>query len=245
MALHHLDADGRYSCLYQATVEHFRNSFGLDGHERLRLQQEPLDGVAVRRIAKEYKFIQWIPRDKGQHADVNADGVAQIVNQALPNWPQGLDARSAFCAARANQALGAKYTVNPLMSGMTKLLWFVRPDGWTIYDRFAATGLGLGNADAITKATHFYDNLNRRGFDEFAAEINGTLTQHGFDTLFGERIIDKLLMLAGGAGQGVQPFIEGIEMFPEFVPEAFRESVQSVCQEVAETFADHAFFAAP
>lgn len=245
MPLHELNEQERYACLHAATFEHFRTSLGLDGNERVRLQHEPLDANAVRRIAKEYMFIQWIPRDPDHDADVNADGVAQIVNQALPNWPPGLDARRQFCADLATEAHNAGCTVNRQMSGMTKLLWFVRPNGWTIYDSFAAAGAGVGGGNTITRASNFYQNLDARGFDGFVAEISATLAQHQFDTLFGERIVDKLLMLAGGAGQGGAPLIQGMETFPEFIPEAFRDPLEQLCNDVAGTFWNHPFFNQP
>ncbi len=84
-----------------------------------------------------------------------------------------------------------------LMSGTTKLFWFVRPEGWTPCDKLARAGLGTGGQAPIDQMKRFYRRLDEVDFLEHAAALDRSIAEHGLPPLSGTRVLDVLLMTLG------------------------------------------------
>lgn len=234
MSVYDLDRSQRKNLLRAAVIETFLVTLGFDGYERKRLDVSSLDSASVKRIANVYDFYPRI---------INFSGVAEMVNERAKYFDGTLMDRAEMCINIASNAHKKRYTQNGRqVSGFSKLFWFMRPNGWTIFDNRAATGLGVPRGDTVKRARRFYETLARRDFARTAHSINLTFREYDFDTLYGERVLDKFLMLAGGAGDGDAPLIDGADAFPEFIPSAFRGTVNDVVNRVVEDHWEAKFF---
>lgn len=223
-----------------AVIDHFRTWLRFDGPERARIIKNDgkLNGVMVRRISREYNVNRGIRRHHANRdQDPSANAIAEIVNQATQNWPEGLEERAARCAAYANQAFDGNYTHYRLASGISKLIWFVQPTSWTPFDRFTANALGVaGNSNAVTRMTAYYEKLDERGFKATARAINKCLKGNGYGRLSGERVIDKFLMLNGADEDWWRDLTEQCDRFRECLPQQIAESFAPMVENISEHY---------
>ncbi|MBN9145176.1 MULTISPECIES: hypothetical protein [unclassified Novosphingobium] len=206
------NADPANSAAYWAVIEHHRTWIAGDGIHFLQIHRDhggtmPLN--IAQRIANDYGVIRTI----GSHMSGND-------KQALPNllnrisqaeWPDCLIKRAEVCLKIAKEHREVrKEEVNKKshapVSGVTKIMWFIRPKGWTMFDRFARIGLIGGQNSAMA----FYKQLSNSGFLDLAYEINNLCRFHGFNDLWGERIIDKFLLARGSWPSRVNGFDGGL-----------------------------------
>jgi hypothetical protein len=195
MRIDQLSPGQRAAFLRAAVLEHFRTLLGLDGAARQRIAVHGLDGTLVRRIAREYRVSRGIVAGQ-EH------GLAQLLLDLCPHWPATLEERCGFCINLGEGAAEGRLTHGRQVSAMTKLMWFLNPEGWTRFDRLAADAMGIAQVPSDERARRYYAALSNRGFLDTAQVINGMLEDQGAPGLFGERIFDKYLMLAALARQG-------------------------------------------
>jgi hypothetical protein len=143
-------------------------------------------------IAKHYK----VRRNIGE-ADQLAE-IADYLNARIETWPANLPNRAQWCIEAAQALQKDLDLAHTPYSAITKLVWFLRPEGWTLYDSYAQCALGAGGADAKARFSQFYGALNEHGFVEAAAAIDTALAQTTWPDLGGARILDAYLMHQGG-----------------------------------------------
>ncbi|WP_193337167.1 hypothetical protein [Devosia beringensis] len=81
-------------------------------------------------------------------------------------------------------------------SGATKLLWFLRSSGWTVYDALAADGLGVPNSgDTLNRMKAFYAKLDDLRFNTASRQLDETLLAR-FWPVSGSRSLDYILLEA-------------------------------------------------
>ncbi|KIQ01095.1 hypothetical protein RU07_16020 [Agrobacterium tumefaciens] len=120
-----------------------------------------------------------------------------------------------------------------LMSGTTKLFWFVRPEGWTPCDRLARAGLRTGGQRPIDQMMHFYRRLDGIGFLQVSAALDRSIGDHGLPPLSGTRVFDVLLMMLGDA----PALAERRKMamaFANSLPDALQQSVISLGEQTTD-----------
>ena len=122
------------------------------------------------------------------------------------------------------------------MSGATKWMWFLRPDGWTLYDNLAAKGLGIHHADTVTRGVRYYERLDELGFPVYAREISTALQQHPVHGLFGERTIDKFLMLVGNDQKDRKYKIESCKAYLRSFPNPLRNQIKQSAERIGRQF---------
>ncbi|MBE0533611.1 MAG: hypothetical protein IH626_22535 [Rhodospirillales bacterium] len=230
----------RKDLLYWAVVEHYRTWLNFDGIElkQVAANKGILDGATVRRVAKEYKVNRGIRKApvKGgpdKYANAIARGISKL---AKNNWPTSLAARSTTCAAFA-LAVKKNYTNGEQVSAVTKLVWFVRPKGWTLFDSHVSIALGLKAQSTAGTMTAYYSELTRRRFGWYAAQINKTLKGRGFPMLFGERVIDKFLWFVGAGRVTTKQQKQTCQYFLECLPYATRRRLKAAANAVANAHA--------
>ncbi|GEO01873.1 hypothetical protein NSE01_37050 [Novosphingobium sediminis] len=178
------------SLSYIATLQHAQWMLAADG-QYLELIGKQRSVSAAQRMFREYNVARTIWGKDGlkNFAETVFDKAAKVP------WPATLTDRADWCATLAETAYrptgkngqpqGSAY------SAATKLAWFINPDGWTMFDKFA--GIGLGASDIRS----FYRELDGLGFAGEAQKLNACIATHGFTGIYGERIIDKFLMSRG------------------------------------------------
>lgn len=172
---------------FNAVLEHHRCWVSSDGACFDLVRSAGLTPTIAYTIAQDYGVARNI--GKRERVAALADDISSVTDGS---WNVSLADREAICRniGTSHQENGG--SLHLPISGVTKLMWFLRPDGWTMYDSFARKGL----VGASKGAPAFYKKLDECGFVEFAAAITKKCRALGLP-LFGERIIDKFLMLRG------------------------------------------------
>jgi hypothetical protein len=88
-------------------------------------------------------------------------------------------------------------------SAATKLMWFVRPKNWTLYDSYATRPLGIKGATSNQSMKQYYDKLENIGMIEIWEEMRFTMSESKIDFLWPERITDKALWLRGDGAKNL------------------------------------------
>lgn len=241
-----LDEVRRRELLRWAVVEHYRTWLSFDGIQiqRIAANGNVLDRAAVRRIASEYSVNRGILSTKDENGekvagrDDSADWIASRLNEEAAAWPPQLNERAARCAEVANCASKGR-TRGKQASAMTKLMWPLKPNGWTVFDELAANGLGIPKKKAIVRMPLFFKALSDRNFNDDAGAINEVLNANGFGPLFGERVIDKFLMLCGADDDWTNEIIATCEAFLSLLPEETRDNLNTAARQISETLADN------
>jgi len=249
----------RGNLLYWAVVEQYRQSLNLDGIAPILIKKNRgLDERMVRRIALLYNVVRGIKgasdEEKRDKKDPHAKWIAKKCNALSNHWPDSLIDRAEECASIAEKGKG-EHTNGYQASAVTKLMWFLKPDGWTMFDDLAATGIGIPKsvsekkrgkgkkgrvANSTTRMKAFYRELNRRNFKAHALAINQTIKNNGkFERLYGERIIDKFLMLVGAKPAGRDnswggDYIELCSVFLELLPETTSRDLKFLADTVVK-----------
>lgn len=171
---------------FNAVLEHHRCWVFNDGAYLSMVREVGLTSDIAGKIAHEYQVIRNIGKE---HLVAKLAAVLAAVSDE--EWGTSLSERRAICQklGESHQSGGGYH--NP-WSGITKLMWFLRPEGWTMYDSLACKGLVGANKGSFA----FYEKLDDCGFIECAATITNECRALDLP-LFGERVIDKFLMLRG------------------------------------------------
>tara|TARA_R110000868_G_scaffold198069_2_gene444360 strand:- start:20393 stop:21133 length:741 start_codon:yes stop_codon:yes gene_type:complete len=195
-----------------------------------------LTGDYVMAIAGRYKVARGVVVKKGNRSE-NADAIASAVNAlSNSNWAnQDLKIRALECQKIAEELCkpgvaknGGARTEGKQVSLVSKLAWFVEPDGWTLYDSLASAALGVNSFEK------FYCALDTRGFFDLSAQLNAELATSPHKDLFGERIIDKFLWVCGQSMAGVDRFLRK----PEIASRKHPKSVDDLANAIAANHAN-------
>ena len=226
-----------------AVITYYRGWLEIDGIEsaRARANGNALDSGAVRRIGKVYSIVRGIrgadTEEKRNGTDKHAEWIADRLNAKALDGRSSLIQRAEICAAIARDACSEGHTNGVQASAMTKLVWFIKPEGWTVFDNLAANGLGIPRYQSIDRMLAFYRTLTERGFPEHARAINATIGKTSFSVVGGERIIDTYLMLCGGEDEWVENVIANSKAFHKLLPSDFRNELVSCARRISK---DHA-----
>ena len=194
-----------YRLAYWATIENYRWWLANDQiYLQLIAERGKFSANIVRTIAKAYGVNRGIPSSEDKKADETAAKIADVLNNfdVAAFGRLGLSDkvklfRETIEAMPMNQDGKARKNTT-FVSGTSKLIWFLAPDGWTMFDRLAADGIGIAKSgSSMARAEKYYAVLADRGFEEKTRRIRETLDQSDFRDLHPERLIDKFLWLAG------------------------------------------------
>ena len=81
-------------------------------------------------------------------------------------------------------------------SAASKVNWFLRPEGWTMFDRFVSIAVLGSHQSSVAGMEQFFDALDRRDFAKKLAEVREAIASP-FPKILAERVIDKYLFLMG------------------------------------------------
>lgn len=257
--------------LYWSTIRYLRAWWATDGVNVQRVADEGMTTPLLRSIAKEYNVNRGIAAAKNSkvalhvHGDLGTDPSAallcKLVNEAVHNWPDGLLARAQACRdvmdKAADHQVGVPIWRKPLPDGqlsnelpalkdlasaITKLVWFLRPHGWTIFDDLAATGLGIPDQQRRARMTAFYDRLHDLRFEALVAAMAQEIEARGFTPILAPRILDTVLM-ARSEANGPKAQIANEVAFLSLLPPALAASVTDLASYLHGQFHTHPLIA--
>jgi|GEM_PF-6405540 hypothetical protein len=166
-----------------------------------------MDKDVVRDIFNKYSLNRSVGKNKElQNANKFCGEVNKFCNH---NWPDKIVCRAMRCAGMARRLKKSCPLRGEPASAVTKLVWFLKPQGWTIFDSYATAALGVGGSPSTRQMVDFYRQLDRRGFIGQADGITEILNRYGLADLRGERVIDAFLWLAGNSTVGTISRING------------------------------------
>lgn len=179
---------------FAAICESVRWWFNFDGPQlrKIERQREGMMMDDARRIALTYNFARNLPTEYAR-----ARQVVDEVNAYRGKVYATLGERADRIEATVLQLQREGATTKRLVSGVTKLTWFVSPKDWTPFDRLAATAIGAKNADTLARMRNYYRKLDEIGFLGFARRIDRLSSGTPFAAIGGTRILDKFLMFRG------------------------------------------------
>lgn len=226
--------------------------------------------ASVRRIGSAYKANRGLLGEKsevGKKAkeessyvpaarvgDFHADGLASLLNARIADWRNAktIRQRADVCLAIANKALVQSHTNRIQISIVSKLMWFVEPAGWTVFDQFAVKGaichrplaeerkhqtasIGRRGSDdntAFVKANRFYDRLGRIAFVENSSRGNEIIRSQGWGKMPMERIYDQELWLKGLTKARREVEVQAYRHFLGCLPTSARSSLDQLVLEL-------------
>ncbi|MFS2150805.1 hypothetical protein [Rhizobium sp. Rhizsp42] len=83
-----------------------------------------------------------------------------------------------------------------LASALSKITWFLRPEDWTVFDRYVGVAVLRRIGSGTMQMESFYDRL-APDFKEVSAAVSKAVVRHGFHPFLTNRIIDKFLFCHG------------------------------------------------
>jgi hypothetical protein len=164
------------------------------------IQSNGLTGSAVAAIAKEYIVIRTLPKDTTPDKDQHYSKIAKLITRDTKGFENlTLSEKASVCKSIANQLSYQQRNgrrVSPA-SAVSKLIWFLHPAGWTMYDEFAANALVKKQSPTADRMVAFYQALESRGFTAALDKAQKCLDKISFPGLHASRIIDQVLWLIG------------------------------------------------
>jgi hypothetical protein len=229
--------------LYWSTIAYVRVWWATDGVRLAIIRKHGMQPDMLRSLGTEYNVNRSIirqDRTRGEE-DTNAQRVCEILHKAASCWPADLLDRAEVCVKIATQM--QPYTPGSnrnLVSAATKFMWFLKPDGWTVFDRFAAGGMGVaGHLSRVKQLRCFYKRLHDAGFGSLVAEMQAVMEERGLlPGLPSARILDTLLMARGGRG-GDAGAIERLSAFLALLPATTREPLEALARDLQSGFGRH------
>jgi hypothetical protein len=175
-------------------------------------------------------------------------GGRYLVNRTVPNGQerqfmsivlgcgQGNEMQIEERAARLSLALSRQSTFKKSpASAASKVSWFVWPQGWTMYDRYAAKAVVGSPAETGTARMElFFAALAMRGWDDILSRTRDVLRDYSFSPLLAERAIDKYLFLQGMSEAECETTVATTDGFVAALPHNLRDEVTRAGEAVGE-----------
>lgn len=123
-------------------------------------------------------------------------------------------------------------------------MWFLKPEGWTLFDNLASKSLLTGSdKDQVKRMKRFYTQLDCRCFVEDADQIQKIIrtfsdNKNNLKTLHGARVIDKFLMLVGKSNDKRRIAIDINELFLKAIPSGTAKALKALGKEIADACGD-------
>ena len=252
---------------YWATIELYRTWLLEDGPFLARLENaSPEERLKIlHEIAISYSVRRTIPaapdNDETNNKYANLEVLVEAIEQIIADWPPNFLQRAKKCREAARSAAANFARVKPAKydadnsgkgaphSAVTKLVWFLKPDGWTMFDSLASRAV-LPNSisGAGERQKHFYNTIDK-DFAVYEAKAKPILA--GFEArlhagpgfrprLYAGRLVDKFLVLRGDDAKRTQ-WEQRNRIFLDLLPDAVRDPLVSTASEIAAGWPDYAF----
>jgi hypothetical protein len=219
-----------------AFIAYCRQWYGFDGpYLNLITSAGKIESRWVRPIATEYKVNRGIVRDVaevGQNEN-NSCRFARVLNESHVDWPAGLGEQAEKCIEIAETWHNGRIVHGLQLAAATKFMWFLKPRHWTVYDRFAARGLGMKGTSSRDRMRKFYKVLELRGFRDACDSISEILDRFELKAIPSTRVIDMLLMMQGDKNF-CQRANENAEGFKRSLPRTMLAQINDASEKLSE-----------
>lgn len=223
--------------VYWATLAYARWWLAVDGPFLGAVKAERgFTETLLRRVAVRYNVNRGLLQPEGQQEgeDVSASGMIDLLRGVVVDWPSGIRNRAEVCVEIAEAAQKAGWTDKLQVSGVSKFIWFLKPERWTLFDRFAAKGMGVpAHWSRRRQFEAFYEALDDGDFDGVVARIEPLVAGSILPGLPAARIIDSLLMARGARGSGTHE-VEESRAFLALLPPEFREALNHLATQLQD-----------
>ena len=254
--------------LYWATIEYHRFWLSVD-RPRLTVLSKgggQMTPVLLRDIAREYKVVRNLKgQDKKNNSeDETAQKICASLNSAMSSWPgiphDRLDAckklivtirphtAEASSSKEKSQDEGREAksekkdekTVDAA-SAVTKFIWFMRPEGWTVFDSYAAKGVGIPPYRAMERMEYFYKALILEKFHDLVEKMQDFIRKNSasMQELPATRILDTLFMARGARGSGSDHGVALTEAYLNHLPKCIREELSALATALQKEYGPH------
>ena len=229
-----------------ALIEHLWHWWGTDAlfHAEILRSDQTVCPSTLRRIASAYGVSRGLLQGKEAEA-------AELLDERLPDWPSGLTERADFVQQVAIEAEQRGLTKGKLLSAFSKIVWFARPSGWTMYDSFARRGLNSKRRyQEFDEYQSYYLRLSDRGFDEAMETGRSVIEASEINYLWPERILDKYLMLVGHSAQENLTVVNTsshnaiLRLWDDFFGPEVRRNIDQISIDLATNLCDEPIFQA-
>lgn len=186
--------------VYWAAITYYRHWISSDGPWTLEVQRATMTPKMLTRISIRYNIMRGVSSkdETGTKTDVHQLILCALLNKAAKKWPRNFLKRSDVCANLASQAQEKKCLRNFQGSAVSKLMWFLKPNDWTMFDALAANGLGIrSNPSSRARMKDFYKTLDRKKFPTLWRSMQRNIDRGCLKGMPASRIIDNLLMSRG------------------------------------------------
>lgn len=221
--------------VYWATLAYVRWWLAVDGPLLGALKTERgFTAPLLRRVAVRYNVNRGLLQPKGQcrGQDRAADGVIALLRDAEKTWPADLAGRAAKCVEVAEKALDENHTDKLQVSGVSKFMWFLKPEEWTLFDRFTAAGMGIpAHWDRRSQFEAFYAALAEADFVGAVRRIQAVIASSSLPKLPASRVLDALLMARGQRG-AARHEIEESGTFLSLLPQALCDDLDQMADQL-------------
>ena len=228
--------------IYWATILYARLWWNSDGPRLLSIREfGKMEPKMLRGIAMEYNVNRGIVgADKDK--DRAAEGLCELLNDARETWPTGLVDRAEACREILDKAMKSdSYVHGYQISAITKFMWFLKPDGWTVFDSFAAQGAGVNRVSGSCKRMElFYQKLTDLGFERLSQEMQVMIDVDVFGELPATRILDMHLMILGKYGPD-KLAIGSLENFLLVLPNQTSQELKALAEKLQSRFGNDVF----
>jgi len=203
--------------------------FAFDGilTHQIKQQSGQITMHQTRAVANLYNFGRNMPTE-----DARVQHVVEAVNGFSGKVYPTFDSRAADIE-QAITTLHSELTRSSpdnkafrIISGMTKLTWFVAPENWTPFDRLACAAVSIRTVDSVKRMRNFYRKLDAIGYAEKSAQIKAIAQNTPFPAISGERILDKFLMF-NGEDEWTAATVPSALAFPMALPAEWRNALMT------------------
>lgn len=190
-----------------------------------------LDGPLVREIAESYDVGRTIGGATKADADLAAGALAGMIRTSGAGDGMTLIERAAR-SAHALERKGTDLSRSPI-SAITKISWFVWPDGWTMFDSLTSKAVLGRSSSQVSHMERFYAALQVRGWLDVLRRVRERI-RAPFDRRMAERVLDKYLFLSGLESARRKRTVASIDGFVAALPADLRDSVQEQCEAISD-----------
>lgn len=159
-----------------------------------------INRVSLRKIARAYSVSRNIPSDEMESQ------AQEVVDLFMKSPPPELRSQDLLTRAEVLTDLSKKTPMlvkrkkhtakRQLASALSKLSWFVHPEGWTMFDKYVGAAIIGKDGSGLAQMSAFYQKL-APSWQACSVEICSTTKSAGFHPYLGYRIIDKYFFCHG------------------------------------------------